>query len=327
MGCPRLPSYPPPSPWDVVINAQYEELIELCVATTGSPVTRGRSVAKYPLLHGPWNASGRSHHCSSPSPPLLWRYRISVTPPPLPPTAIGCRCFAARNRGSGSPVSVSHSWSSLPPPPFGTFYYLLASITYLSTCTMVCIALPVLHLRDPCPPAVCCTSAGASPHVTRSAGALMVPCTGGPPPPPAPSPAPARAALPPPFLGSASGPSHGCPPTLHPPPGAQVGDPTVALHLPPSPAAPVGDPTAAIHPPPLPKQRLWAIRRLHSFPIPPPAAPVGDPTAALPPPLPTTRPIIPPAEWPSGQPHELLSGSRGFESLPSPRAPNTGNTF
>ena len=130
----------------------------------------------------------------------------------------------------------------------------------------------------------------------------------------------------PPFLGSASGLSHGCPPTLHPPPGAPVGDPTAALHLPPSPAAPVGDPTAALQPPPLPKQRLWAIPRLHSFPLSSPAAPVGDPTAALPPPPPTTRPITPPAEWSSGQPHELLSGSRGFESLPSPRAPNLGNT-
>ena len=42
------------------------------------------------------------------------------------------------------------------------------------------------------------------------------------------------------------------------------------------------------------------------------------------PPLPlTTRPIVPPAEWPSGQPHELLSGSRGFDSFPSPCTPNT----
>ena len=105
-----------------------------------------------------------------------------------------------------------------------------------------------------------------------------------------------------------------------------MGDPTAALHLPPSPAAPVGDPTAAIHPPPLPKQRLWAIPRLHSFPLSSPAALVGDPTAALPPFPPPTRPITPPAEWLSGQPHELLNGSRGFESLPSPRAPNTGNT-
>ena len=149
-----------------------------------------------------------------------------------------------------------------------------------------------------------------------------MPRTGGPslcPLPPAPAPHT------PPFLGSASGPSHGCPPTLQQPPGAPVGDPTAALHLPPSPAAPVGDPTVAIHPPP------------HSQ-----AAPVGDPTAALPPPLfpcsaggrshgcapppPTTGPITPPAEWSSGQPHELLGGSRGFESLPSPRAPDTGNT-
>ena len=73
----------------------------------------------------------------------------------------------------------------------------------------------------------------------------------GPAPPlPQASPPPAPAPLTPPFPGSASGPSHGCPPTLHPPPGAPVGDPTAALHLPPSPAAPVGDPTAALAPSP-----------------------------------------------------------------------------
>ena len=73
----------------------------------------------------------------------------------------------------------------------------------------------------------------------------------GPAPPlPQASPPPAPAPLTPPFPGSASGPSHGCPPTLHPPPGAPVGDPIAALHLPPSPAAPVGDPTAALAPSP-----------------------------------------------------------------------------
>ena len=125
---------------------------------------------------------------------------------------------------------------------------------------MVRIAWPVLYLRVPSPPAVCCMSAGASPRVTRGAR----PRTSRPPPCPLP---PAPAPLTAPFLRSASGPSHGYPPTIHPPPGAPVGDPTAALHLPPSSTAPLGDPTAAIHPPP------------------PQAALVGDPTAALLPPL------------------------------------------
>ena len=71
--------------------------------------------------------------------------------------------------------------------------------------------------------------------------------------PSVPPPPPAAHTTPPPFLRNASGPSHGCSPTPHPPPAAPVGDPTAALHLPLSPAALVGGPTAAIHPSSLPK--------------------------------------------------------------------------
>ena len=242
------------------------------------------------------------------------QYCISVTPLLRPPQHI-CRCFLSQNLRSGSPDGAPHRWTSLPPAPApaplappcldcssGLYHGCpptlhpppgapvgdhstahppvavpdlrapppplppTASITYLPTSAIgYIVLLPVLYLRDPSPTA---------PHSTFAGASL----------PPAPAPAP----LAPPCLDCSSGLSHGCPPTLHPPPGAPVGDPTAALHLPPSPAAPVGDPTAALPPLPL-----------------------------------TTRPIVPPAEWPSGQPHELLSGSRGFDSLPSPCTPNT----
>ena len=151
-----------------------------------------------------------------------------------------------------------------------------------------------------------------------------MPRAGGPPPcplPPCPCPShtslpwqrqwavPRLPSYPPPSPGSASGRSHGC----APPSPLSCGACGQSHGCNPA-------------PPPLPKQRLWAIPRLHSFPLSSPAAPVGDPTAALPPSSPPTRPITPPAEWSSGQPHELLNGSRGFESHPSPRAPNSGNT-
>ena len=89
----------------------------------------------------------------------------------------------------------------------------------------------------------------------------------------------------------------------------------------------------------LPWQRQWAVPRLPSYPPPSPGSACGRSHSCAPPsplssgvcgrshgcscslPL-TSRPLIPPAEWPSGQPHELLGGSRGFESLPSPCTPN-----
>ena len=90
------------------------------------------------------------------------------------------------------------------------------------------------------------------------------------------------------------------------------------------------------HPPPL---RTMGPR-LPSYPPSPPGSACGRSHSCAPPsplssgacgrshgcspPLPlATRPIVPPAEWPSGQPHELLGGSRGFDSLPSPCTPNT----
>ena len=92
--------------------------------------------------------------------------------------------------------------------------------------------------------------------------------------------------------------------------------------------------------PSLPRLQQWAVPRLPTYPPPSPGSACGRSHSCAPPsplssgacgrshgcspPLPlTTRPIIPPAEWPSGQPHELLSGSRGFDSLPSPCTPNT----
>ena len=90
----------------------------------------------------------------------------------------------------------------------------------------------------------------------------------------------------------------------------------------------------------LPWQHQWAGPRLPSYPPPSPGSACGRSHSCAPPsplssgacgrshgcspPLPlTSRSIVPPAEWPSGQPHELLSGSRGFDSLPSPCTPNT----
>ena len=139
--------------------------------------------------------------------------------------------------------------------------------------------------------------------------------------PPAPCPCPSHTSLPwqrqwavprlpsypPASPGSASGRSHGCAPPSPLSCGA-CGRSHGCNPPPPFPCSAGARSHGCTPSPSLPLQRRWAIPRLRS------------------PPPPTTRPITPPAEWSSGQPHELLSGSRGFESLPSPRAPNLGNT-
>ena len=85
---------------------------------------------------------------------------------------------------------------------------------------------------------------------------------------------------------------------------------------------------ASGHPPPRGGDHLgsWQAPTDPPPPTHTPCSAGGRSHGCNPPLAPTTRPITPPAEWSSGQPHELLSGSRGFESLPSPRAPNIGNT-
>ena len=90
----------------------------------------------------------------------------------------------------------------------------------------------------------------------------------------------------------------------------------------------------------LPRLRQWAVPRLSTYPPLSPGSTCGRfhscaPTSPLssgacarshgcsPPLLLTTGPMVSPAEWPSSPPHELLSGSRGFDSLPSPCTPST----
>ena len=60
---------------------------------------------------------------------------------------------------------------------------LLVLPTYLPTSAIMYTVWPVLYLHDPSPPAPRSTSAGASTHRTRGAGAPTVPRTGGPPSP------------------------------------------------------------------------------------------------------------------------------------------------
>ena len=100
-----------------------------------------------------------------------------------------------------------------------------------------------------------------------------------------------------------------------------------------------GGPPSAL-PGPLPLSPLVPVPRLPTCPPPSPGSACGRSHSCAPPsplssracgrshgcspPLPlSVRPIVPPAEWLSGQPHELLSGSRGFDFLPPSCTANT----